>query len=169
MRGVFAQVFNAKRHPCLPRALGPARQERDLELDDLGLVAALEWYTTDIEPRSEILCSFEHQPIPSISDAVATAAYRIAQEALTNAVRHARAVSVKVELRVVHHQLVLKVTDDGQGFDINAVPESEGIGVAGMKERANLVGGRLRVRSATGLGTEIQLEIPLPEDGSVKI
>jgi PAS domain S-box-containing protein len=148
---------------------GMAIRLRPGVLDDLGLVAALEWYTTDIERRSEILCSFEHQPIPSISDAVATAAYRIAQEALTNAVRHARAISVKVELRVVDHQLVLKVTDDGQGFDINAVPESEGIGVAGMKERANLVGGRLRVRSATGQGTEIQLEIPLPEDGSVKI
>ena len=70
---------------------GMAFRLRPGVLDDLGLVDALEWFTTDVERRSETLCSFEHQAIPHISDAVATAAYRIAQEALTNVVRHARA------------------------------------------------------------------------------
>ena len=56
----------------------------------------------------------------------------------------------------------MTVRDNGRGFDIGAVSESEGIGLAGMKERANLVGGRLRVHSSPGEGTEVRLEIPLP-------
>ena len=127
---------------------------------------ALEWYTTDLERRSETLCAFEHQPIPPINDAVATAAYRIAQEALTNVVRHARATKVEVALNAASNVLVLRVRDDGQGFDVDALAESEGLGVAGMQERANLVGGRLRVRSTMGQGTEIRLEVPLPDPGS---
>ncbi len=132
-------------------------------LDDLGLVDALEWFTTDIERRSETLCSFEHEPIPAINDAVATAAYRIAQEALTNVVRHGRASKVEVTLKATDHLLVLRVRDDGRGFDVDALTASEGLGVAGMKERANLVGGRLRVHSAPGRGTDIRLEVPLAE------
>jgi PAS domain S-box-containing protein len=142
---------------------GMAIRLRPGVLDDLGLVDALEWYTTDLERRSETLCTFEHQPIPPIDDTVATAAYRIAQEALTNVVRHAQAANVKVQLEAQDNFLVLRVIDDGQGFDIEALSASEGLGVAGMKERANLVGGRLRVRSTRGKGTEIQLEIPFTE------
>jgi PAS domain S-box-containing protein len=141
---------------------GMAIRLRPGVLDDLGLVAALEWYTTDLERRFEIICAFEHQAMPPIGDTVATAAYRIAQEALTNAVRHARAGEVSVTLQVLDAELHLTVTDDGRGFDIGAVSEAEGIGLAGMRERANLVGGRLRVRSTIGQGTEIRLEIPLP-------
>jgi signal transduction histidine kinase len=134
-------------------------------LDDLGLVDALEWYTTDLERRSETLCTFEHQPMPAITDAVATAAYRIAQEALTNVVRHARAAKAVVTLNAENNVLVLQVQDDGQGFDVDALTESEGLGVAGMKERASLVGGQLRVRSTIGQGTQIRLEVPLPDFG----
>jgi signal transduction histidine kinase len=141
---------------------GMAIRLRPGVLDDLGLVAALEWYTTDIERRSEILCSFDHHDIPPIGEAVATAAYRIAQEALTNAVRHAGASKVSVVLQTVGQRLQLTVRDDGRGFDIGTVSESEGIGLAGMRERANLVGGRLRVRSTPGQGTEVCLEVPLP-------
>jgi signal transduction histidine kinase len=141
---------------------GMAIRLRPGVLDDLGLVAALEWFTTDIERRSEILCAFDHQDIPPIGEAVATAAYRIAQEALTNAVRHAGATKVAVTLEAARQRLQLTVKDDGRGFDLGAVSESEGIGLAGMRERANLVGGRLRVRSALGQGTEVRLEVPLP-------
>ena len=134
-------------------------------LDDLGLVAALEWYAGDIERRSEILCAFEHNSIPPISEAVATAAYRIAQEALTNTIRHAQATKASVTLQTFNQLLILTVKDDGRGFDPHGVSESEGIGLAGMKERANLVGGRLRVRSSHGQGTEIRLEVPLWDSG----
>ena len=140
---------------------GMAIRLRPGVLDDLGLVAALEWYTTDIERRSEILCSFDHRDIPPIGETVATAAYRIAQEALTNAVRHAGAAKASVVLESFRGHLYLTVKDDGRGFDIGAVSESEGIGLAGMKERANLVGGHLRVHSTPGQGTEVRLEVPL--------
>ena len=146
---------------------GMAIRLRPGVLDDLGLVDALEWYTTDIERRSEMLCAFTHQPIPPINDAVATAAYRIAQEALNNVLRHARAAKVGVQLEARDNLLLLRVTDDGQGFDMDALSATEGLGVAGMKERANLVGGRLRVRSTLGKGTDIQLEIPLTETRKV--
>ena len=104
-------------------------------------------------------------PYPPISETVATAAYRIAQEALTNTVRHSQATKAIVTLQAVNHHLLLTVRDDGRGFDPQAVPESEGIGLAGMKERANLVGGRLRVRSVKGEGTQIRLEVPLEDPG----
>jgi len=148
---------------------GMAIRLRPGVLDDLGLVAALEWYAADIERRSEIVCAFEHHSIPPIDEVVATAAYRIAQEALTNTVRHARASKASVALQAVNHHLVLTVRDDGLGFDPHNVSESEGIGLAGMKERANLVGGRLRVRSARGQGAEIRLEVPLKDSGGKPI
>ncbi len=144
---------------------GMAIRLRPGVLDDLGLVAALEWYTTDIERRSEMICAFEHDFIPSLNEAVATAAYRIAQEALTNTVRHAQASKASVVLHAEREHLILKVRDDGRGFDPHGASASEGIGLAGMKERANLVGGRLRVRSAHGQGTEIRLEAPLMDTG----
>jgi PAS domain S-box-containing protein len=140
---------------------GMAIRLRPGVLDDLGLVAALEWFTADIERRSEMVCAFEHDAMPPIDEAVATAAYRIAQEALTNTVRHARATKASVVLQAGGQGLILKVRDNGRGFDPHGVSASEGIGLTGMNERANLVGGRLRVRSAHGQGTEIRLEVPL--------
>ena len=68
-------------------------------------------------------------------------------------------------LNAVDNVLVLQVQDDGQGFDVDALTESEGLGVAGMKERASLVGGHLRVRSTKGQGTHIHLEVPLSDLG----
>ena len=140
---------------------GMAIRLRPGVLDDLGLVAALEWFTADIERRSEMVCAFEHDAMPPIDEAVATAAYRIAQEALTNTVRHARATKASVVLQAGGQGLILKVRDNGRGFDPHGVSASEGIGLTGMNERANLVGGCLRVRSAHGRGTEIRLEVPL--------
>ena len=144
---------------------GMAIRLRPGVLDDLGLVAALEWYTTDIERRSEIVCAFEHAAMPVINEAVATAAYRIAQEALTNTVRHARASKASVGLHAEREHLILRVRDNGRGFDPHGASASEGIGLAGMIERANLVGGRLRVWSAHGQGTDIRLEVPLMDTG----
>jgi signal transduction histidine kinase len=112
-------------------------------LDRLGLVDALEWYATDFERRTGITCLFEHDGVPAIADNVAAAAYRIAQEALTNVVRHADANLVNVRLQAEEGLLTLTVADNGQGFDPGKPPEEEGLGIAGMKERASLVGGKL--------------------------
>jgi PAS domain S-box-containing protein len=140
---------------------GMAMRLRPGVLDDLGLVDALEWYTSEFERRMGIACVFEHGEVPVISDRLATASYRIAQEALTNVARHADAGHVQVTLRVVDSRLSLTVFDDGRGFDPEALGESEGLGVAGMIERASLTGGRLVVRSTPGKGTEVRFKMPL--------
>jgi signal transduction histidine kinase len=140
---------------------GMAIRLRPGVLDDLGLVDALEWYTTDFEKRTEIACVFENENVPRLNEAVSTAAYRIAQEALTNVARHAGAGRVKVRLRSNNGFLMLTVVDDGRGFDALHLSESEGLGVAGMRERATLVGGSLDVKSRPRKGTRVQLTVPL--------
>jgi PAS domain S-box-containing protein len=130
-------------------------------LDDLGLVDALEWYTTDFERRAGIACIFNHHTIPPVDGAVATAAYRIAQEALTNVARHAQATRTEVSLRVKQKDLVLSVCDDGCGFAARTLAETQMLGLAGMRERAGLVGGVLRVESQPGQGTEVVFSVPL--------
>jgi PAS domain S-box-containing protein len=132
-------------------------------LDDLGLVDALEWYTSDFERRTGITCIFEHYNIPVLSETIATASYRITQEALTNVARHSGAGKVDVILRFENGRLSLVVSDNGKGFSISETGESEGLGVAGMRERAGLVGGTLRVESAVGEGVKILFSVPVDE------
>ncbi|MGD9112802.1 MAG: PAS domain S-box protein, partial [Desulfobacterales bacterium] len=140
---------------------GMAFRLRPGVLDDLGLVDALEWYTADFERRTEIACVFEHENVPRLNETVSTAAYRIAQEALTNIARHAGAGRVKVSLRSSNGFLTLAVVDDGQGFDALHLSESEGLGVAGMRERATLIGGSFDVKSRPQKGTRVYLKVPI--------
>ena len=133
-------------------------------LDDLGLVDALELYTSDFERRTGITCVFEPAAMTTPSDTVATAAYRIAQEALTNVARHAGAGHVHVLMGKEPHRLILAVQDDGRGFDVNHLPEFEGLGLAGMRERAALAGGRLEIQSKAGHGTLVRFMVPLGEE-----
>jgi PAS domain S-box-containing protein len=130
-------------------------------LDDLGLVDALEWYTSEFERRAQIPCVFTYSAIPVMDDTLATAAYRIAQEAMTNVARHARANRTKVNLKMDGDDLVLTVSDDGQGFTTQALSESEALGVAGMRERAALVGGTLTVDSNPGRGVQVCFRVRL--------
>ena len=140
---------------------GMAIRLRPGVLDDLGLIDALEWYTTDFEQRTKITCIFEHSEVPRLKGRIATAAYRITQEALTNVARHAQAANVDVTLAVNDHTLHVMVRDSGQGFDPATLTESEGLGLAGMRERAGLAGGTLSIDSAKGRGTTVSLEIPI--------
>jgi PAS domain S-box-containing protein len=130
-------------------------------LDDLGLVDALEWYTSDFEKRTGISCIFDHFDVPTINDTLATTAYRITQEALTNVARHAAANRVEVKLRTEDGSLVLTAVDDGKGFNSLNLNETEALGLAGMRERAGLVGGALDVESWPGDGTRIHFRAPL--------
>jgi len=140
---------------------GMAFRLRPGVLDDLGLVDALEWYTADFERRTEIACVFEHNDVSSLNDGISTAAYRIAQEALTNVARHASANRVEVVLKTRDGLLTLAVADDGQGFESHHLSESEGLGVAGMRERATLVGGALEVHSEPKKGTRVYFKVPI--------
>ncbi|MBK5095894.1 MAG: hypothetical protein JJE32_09485, partial [Deltaproteobacteria bacterium] len=140
---------------------GIATRLRPGVLDDLGLVDALEWFSMDFEKRTGILCAFAHRDVPDVNDTVATAAYRIAQETFTNAVRHSSATRVDVSLTAEDGLLSLSVADNGRGFDTKNLLDSRGLGVAGMRERAALIGGTLEIHSRPGKGTRVVLDVPI--------
>lgn len=146
---------------------GMATRLRPGALDDLGLVDALEWYIHEFEKRSKVSCVFRHHDVPKVEDRVATAAYRIAQEALTNVARHSLASTVDISLRARGGLLTLSVEDDGQGFDAGDLGDSPGLGVVGMRERAELIGGALEIRSRRGQGTLVRLRVPLGPAGEL--
>lgn len=132
-------------------------------LDDLGLVAAAEWLAQRTDGLPGVSCDFtvEGDPPPLAPDR-ATAAFRILQEALTNAVRHAGGGRITVRLSGADGGLRLLVADDGPGFDPDA--QTGGLGLAGMVERARACGGRLDVYSAPGEGTRVALRVPAEGD-----
>ena len=134
-------------------------------LDDLGLLDALDWYITDFEKRTGIACVFKHRNVPEVDGIGATAAYRIAQEALTNVTRHAAATEVRVSLKPEKGGLTLAVVDNGQGFDLKEIEASECLGLAGMRERAGLLGGSLEIRSQPGKGTKVCFRLPVHGSG----
>jgi PAS domain S-box-containing protein len=140
---------------------GIAVRLRPGALDHLGLVDALDWYIRDFEKRSRIRCVYRHRGVPRIADRAATAAYRIAQESLTNVARHSGASRVDVSLRAEQGALLLTVEDDGVGFDPERLDGTAGLGVIGMRERASLIGGTLSISAREGGGTRIDLRVPL--------
>jgi PAS domain S-box-containing protein len=155
--GIIRRAIEQVRHLSLD--LRPAM------LDDLGLVATLRWYLDRQAQRVGYRAQFAADPAEvRLTPAVATAAFRVAQEALTNVARHARARRVWVRLRSRDGALRLVVCDDGAGFDPEATlrrgVRGEGIGLLGMRERAALLGGRIEIRSAPGRGTVVRLTLP---------
>jgi two-component system NarL family sensor kinase len=126
-------------------------------VDDLGLGTAIEQLASRIVVGPPL--TLDVAPLPELPAAVEAAAFRVAQEALTNAVRHADARAVHVRLHAVDGVLLLEVSDDGRGA-VAARPG--GVGLTSMRERAAEVGGRLDVQSAPGAGTTVRLQAPLP-------
>ena len=90
---------------------------------------------------------------------IETVVYRVAQEAITNAVKHAGAARVDLSLHATPADVQLSVSDDGSGFPVDAA-EGTGLGLLGMRERSELVGGKLSVRSEQGEGTTVELHVP---------
>jgi signal transduction histidine kinase len=99
-------------------------------------------------------------PIPRLGEEVEVAVYRIVQEAITNAVRHAHAQEIVVTLAVAEGELTVEIRDDGCGFEVKA-RQREALGLVSMEERAMALGGRLQVISAPGRGTAVVLTCPL--------
>lgn len=138
---------------------------RPAQLDSLGLSAALRWYAErKIAAVPGLALKFEARRLPPLDPDVETTCFRIAQEALTNVLRHARAHEVTLTLAAEQGRLRLTLADDGTGFDVGEQYErsirGESSGLLGMQERAALVGGRLEVRSDAG-GTRVLLDLPL--------
>jgi len=131
-------------------------------LDDLGLTAALERLSHEWQARHKIrLDLLIHIGAARLPDEAETALYRIIQESLTNVARHAQARSVSVLVERRGEEVVAVVEDDGRGFDPSRSPGERRLGLAGMRERAELLGGRFTVESAPGRGTSIHVRIPV--------
>jgi PAS domain S-box-containing protein len=143
---------------------GIALRLRPGVLDNLGLIAALQWYTDDVESRTGISCVLKHGPLPKLDGLVGTAAYRIVQEALTNVVRHSQATEVEIGLQLRDGLLDLSVEDNGRGFDVRGLNGAEAIGIAGMRERAGLAGGMLEIQSEPGHGTCVSCRLPVENE-----
>ena len=135
-------------------------------LDDLGLVAALRWYLDRVASRAGLVRRFEAEVLETrLAPQVETACFRIAQEALTNVLRHAHAATVWVQVTQRDSGLQLVVQDDGVGFDVRAAMSQTGLnaslGLQGMQERAAALGGVVDVKSQRGKGVEVLASIPL--------
>jgi two-component system sensor histidine kinase UhpB len=138
-----------------------ARELRPEALDDLGLLSALHSLCTTVaaKPGLRVQREFQIEAV-ELSPEVELVIYRVAQESLTNVVRHSGASEVAVQLHAVDGGLRLTVRDDGRGLPAEGTRESSGI--AGMRERALHVGGRLTITSKPDAGTEVRLDVPLP-------
>lgn len=130
-------------------------------LDDLGLVAALESEAHLFEERSGIECeiSFPENP-PHIDPRSATAIYRIVQEALTNVARHSNASRVELRLRERAEDLLLEIRDDGRGIEPHELNDPASLGLLGIRERADMVGGTVQFEGVPGRGTIVSVRIP---------
>lgn len=139
-------------------------------LDDLGLVAALRWYADRQAQRAGFVLHFVVQAAGNpLSPELATACFRIAQEALTNIVRHARAKQVWLQYRESADEVNLSIRDNGAGFDLAkaraATTDGAGQGLQGMYERAALLGGSIDIKSRPSCGTTIRVRFPLSSSG----
>jgi PAS domain S-box-containing protein len=174
-RAIFERVSDSRNIvvELLEEVRTLALELRPPMLDDLGLVAALRWYTNRQAERAGLGMEFRAPDSPvQLEDEVASACFRVAQEAITNVVKHANAQRLSVQLSREEDDLVLTVRDDGIGFDANALsegpPDRASMGTIGMQERVFLVGGRLSIESQPGKGTTVQARFPLKRNGNGK-
>lgn len=139
----------------LAHRLHPAR------LTLLGLVATMESLCRQVSRESGARVAFNAFDVPAtVPEHVALCAFRVAQEALHNAVKHSGAEDINVQLRLTGGCLTLRISDTGNGFDLNA-PNRAGIGLVTMHERVELSGGQLKISTARSAGTIIEARIPL--------
>lgn len=160
LRGIAAQTLEAVKRL--------ARELRPPLLDDLGLIAALERYVANYQAQFGLRVDLQatgfldNERLPA---EIELTLYRVIQEALTNIVKHADARNVSIVLERKTHTLIAIVEDDGRGFNVRQVIESpqeeSKLGLFGMRERVELVNGRLQLESAPGAGTSVFVEIPL--------
>lgn len=131
-------------------------------LDDLGLVAALEWQAQDFQARTGIACRFLAETEDLLVDRErATALFRICQEALINVVRHAQATGVVIQVTRTAGQVVLRVEDNGRGIPEDRIEDPHSLGLLGMRERVTSFGGQFHIKGTPGAGTTLSVGIPL--------
>jgi PAS domain S-box-containing protein len=137
---------------------------RPLMLDDLGFLEAAGWLIEDFSRRSGVQCRFDSPTEAELADlerGVATTLYRALQESLTNIARHAQATNAWIMLGADREALRLEIEDDGRGIDAEDLAKLRSLGLRGMRERVQYVGGSLEIGRAPRGGTRIQLRVPL--------
>lgn len=134
---------------------------RPAMLDDLGLLPTLLWHIEHYTAQTHVKVNFKHSglEVERFTPDVETTAYRIVQEALTNVARHANVQEATVRVWTHQDTLSIKVADAGNGFDVEAAVTRETSGLAGMRERAMLAGGQLKIESRVGEGTRLLAEL----------
>lgn len=142
-----------------------ARELRPTVLDDLGLIPALHTFLKTFREETGIRVSLSaFAKVEQVNGDKRTVLYRVAQEALTNVARHAQASSVHVQIQKLDGAICLKIRDDGKGFQEERVlhaKKSKRLGLLGMRERLEMVGGRFAIESVPGKGTTVIAQIPL--------
>jgi len=135
---------------------------RPVMLDDLGLVAALEHLLHEFSQRSGLIVSLDvEEGGIEFGEPLASALYRMVQEALTNVARHAEATEARIEIRVRGANLVLTVSDNGKGIDPDVAVRTKSYGIMGIRERAHTLGGRATIGRMEAGGTRVEIEVPL--------
>ncbi len=130
-------------------------------LDDLGLVAAMEWQAEEFQKRTGIACEVAFSPGDIAVDRErSTTIFRILQEALTNVIRHAEATRVLVRLERKDSQILLRVEDNGKGITQDRISNPRSFGLIGIRERATFLGGEARIEGSPGKGTVVTVSLP---------
>ena len=144
-----------------------ARELRPTVLDDLGLIPALHSFVKSLAKRTGLRVHLKaFSGVEELDNAKRTVLYRVAQEALTNVARHAQAGQVEGNIGRFQGAVRMEVKDDGKSFQVQRVlhaKRNNRLGLLGMRERVEMVGGRFRIESAPGRGTTVQAEIPFPK------
>jgi signal transduction histidine kinase len=152
---------------ALQRVKDMALDLRPTVLDDLGLEAALRWFTDRCARRAGFAAHLSIDSLPQLEANLQTACFRVTQEALTNIERHARARHAWIDLHVLDGALELSVRDDGIGFDVAAAKaralSGHSVGILGMQERVALTGGEYDIVRLPSAGTEVRARFPLNE------
>jgi signal transduction histidine kinase len=132
-------------------------------LDDLGLLPAVEFLSEGVARRSGLRIAVQSSKGVRLPAPLETALYRVVQEALNNISKHAHASSVKIRFRVSEKTVKCTIIDDGMGFDMGGAkthPTGHGLGLLGMREKLNPLGGGLKIESAPGQGTKLFITVP---------
>ena len=137
-------------------------------LDDLGLIAAMEWQAREFEKNTGIVAELT---LPAealmLEPEIKTGLFRIFQESLTNIARHAQARLVRVNLLEKDNSLVLNIGDDGKGFNTSLLNEKRTLGILGMEERSLMMGGKYIIKSEPGRGTTVKVTVPLKKKNTI--
>lgn len=139
-----------------------SKELRPSILDNLGIVAAIEWLAEELTKATEISCKVKITPVNLVlNDELSTAVFRILQETLTNVIRHSGATRVDIQLVKIKKIFILKVKDNGIGISREKVNNPNSLGLIGIKERVRSLKGKFRIQGIQNKGTTLSIQLPL--------